>query len=661
VSYLSPPFPLITIYGALTLWTAGIMLAILRRRISGHALFAWAMFLGSAILVAGAVFGLQVDITWEAPRPIYFGVAPFVNRLDNLSSIFLGLLGLCTAATAIFSPAYLDHLGSRFNPRLYWVCKNLFLLSMAEVVLSGNVLTFLVFWELMSLSSAVLVASDHSNTRVQRAALIYLGATRIATAFLAAGFLWLHSLFHSWTFADWHLADKPCFWPALLILIGLSIKAGVWPFYIWLPYAHPAAPAPVSALMSGVMIKVALYAMIRLLVLGGVDTPLIQHLALALGIISAFWGVLFALAQQDLKRLLAFSSIENVGLILTGLALSMYCRSANLPDVASLALAAALFHCFNHGLFKSLLFLGAGTLDSQAGTRDLSLLGGLSRKMPWTMASFLMGSIAICCLPPLNGFASKWLLYQSLFQLACQTASPVSRAISLACIGTMALVGGLAVACFTEAFGIAFLGQARSQLAERAHEKENGMVIAQILLAVCCIFTGLTAPSFLQAFQPVCFAATHSFLPVASAFSIPMSILALFLLATVWMIRVLLMSGKPADVRRYITWECGYGELSHRSEATSISFVHSIEYIFRHLLQYRTQSEITGADRRHFPEKIKVETETQSLLELRVYAPLIRILEWLGRRFATLQAGSIHLYLLYMLLTLITLVAVGTI
>ncbi len=447
--------------------------------------------LGAAAFTSLTLVGRQ-PIAFQTSAPFLLGFFPVCFRIDGLTVIFLSLLSIILIAVSMFSPGYLKHVQERVHGRQYWTGLFLFVLSMYGVVLSADAITFIVLWEIMSLSSAALVASDHNRQSVRKSAFIYIGATRISSAFLAGGFLCMHSIYGSWQFSDWSFASETSYFPACLILIAFCIKAGIWPFHIWLPYAHPAAPATVSALMSGFMIKIALYGIIRILVCGGLNSVNVANFAFFLGAVSSFWGVLFALVQNDLKRLLAYSSIENVGLILIAIALSMKARIANLPEVSVLALAAAIFHCLNHGLFKTLLFLSAGSVDSQAHTRDLRKLGGLAKRLPWTMICFFVGSFAICSLPPLNGFASKWLIYQSLFKNAWQNSSIFDRGLSFFGLCLLSIVGGLAIAAFAKAMGVSFLGMPRSKSTVSAKEASKGMILAQALLAVVCIGLGVS-------------------------------------------------------------------------------------------------------------------------------------------------------------------------
>ncbi|MEI6503499.1 MAG: proton-conducting transporter membrane subunit, partial [Armatimonadota bacterium] len=424
---------------AFVAWFAVVVLGLLQRKEAGP-LLPVLTALGAFLLLLAAWLGGNANGSLALPWAL--GDARFDLVADPLSRWFLALIGLIALPVAAFSPGYFEHLRGRVSVGFVWSALALLLAAMAGVVLSGNALVFLVTWELMALSSYVLVAADHEQRAIRQAAFTYLGATRIGTAALMAGFLWVHQLTGSWTFADWHVPAAAALGPALLILIGLAVKAGCWPFHLWLPIAHPAAPAPVSALMSGVMIKTAIYAMARLFVVGAhLPAPALGPLILILGAISALWGVLFALLQHDLKRLLAYHSVENIGIILMGLGVSLLGVQWQVPLLAQLGLVAALFHTLNHAIFKSLLFLSTGAVDAQTHLRDLERLGGLLHRMPWTAAAFVVGSAAICALPPLNGFASEWLLYQGFFGLAMAGPSVALRLGGLLLMGWLGLVG----------------------------------------------------------------------------------------------------------------------------------------------------------------------------------------------------------------------------
>jgi hydrogenase-4 component B len=650
------------IISAFALWTAGAVSALLFGENADDKIFSTVFGAGCASMLIGTITSWHLvshhhDLLWIATQPVFFGLAPFANRLDALSSLFLILLSTVGLAASFFSPGYMAHLKGRVNKGLYWTCLLLFVLAMAQVMLAANALTFLVFWEMMSLSSVVLVAADPSKHRAQRAALIYLGATRVATAFITGGFLWLHFLTGSWMFHEWILTSVPI-WPILLVFLGLSIKAGSFPFHIWLPYAHPEAPAPVSALMSGVMVKVAIYAMIRLFIMNDCSSLALGYVAVVLGIISAVWGVLFALMEHDLKRLLAYSTVENVGLIITGIGVTLICKCTGHPVIALFSLSGVLFHVVNHGLFKSLLFLGAGAVDTQAHTRDLGFLGGLAKNMPWTMTCFFVGSIAICSLPPLNGFASKWMLYQSFFQLSFQAESLPDRAMALAAIGTLSVVGALSLATFAKAVGIGFLGRPRSDAASKAKECSYGMVAGQLLLTALCILLGVWVGPFLKQIAPICLVGLNYPLSPERLFTIPEMALCLIGLLTVSLVYIFIF-GSSHGTREYITWDCGYGDLPVRAEETGSSFSQPIGRIFGSLLQYRMITEIKGRDRRHFPEWIRVEVQMLPFLENFFYRPGIAALQWLAKALVKVQTASIHIHLLYVFMTMLILVCVG--
>jgi len=401
--------------------------------------------------------------------------------------------------------------------------------------------------------------------------------------------------------------------------------------------------------------------MVRLLLLPAAFThPVFGYTLLALGAISAFWGVVFALLQHDLKRLLAYHTVENIGLILMGVAGAIVARDLGLASVARLGLAAALFHVLNHALFKSLLFLSAGAIDRAVGTRDLERLGGLGQQMQVTFVCFLLGSAAICALPPLNGFASEWLLYQSLLGLAAPGAPPLLRFLAMLLLGWIALIGALALACFVKAIGVAFLGRPRSPQAARAETVSPGMLGAQVAFGGCCVALGLLAPAVLTRLHPLVAQLEPGGAPLAAAWTLPTASLLLVLSATVALVALgLCRTARWQPVRYFITWECGFGTLTPRMQATATSFAQPIARIFGGLFRYAIRLHIDGANRRLFPEEIRVQPHTEAVLESRVYGPLVRGINRVGDWVIRLQAGSIHLYLLTMFGTLVVLLVLG--
>jgi hydrogenase-4 component B len=610
-------------------------------------------FLGCLVCALASVLGTSGSVA--LPGVIGLAGTEIGLNADPLGRWFLGLIGLVGMPVCAFLPGYLGRLGGHSKPGRIWAAFSLLLASMTGVVLAGNAIVFLAFWELMALSSFLLVATDHERHSVRRAAFVYLGATRIGSGFLMAGFLWAHSLTGTWDMHAWahHAALVPG--PATLILIGLLTKAGSWPFHLWLPIAHPTAPAPVSAVMSGVMINTAVYALLRLFVVDSAPATGIAWVLIGLGAVSSFWGAMFALLQDDLKRLLAYSSVENIGLILLGAGLCMLGRSLGLGLVSDLALAACLLHVLSHGLAKSLLFLCAGAVDSGAHTRALDRLGGLIHRMPWTAAACLVGCAAIGALPPLSGFASEWLLYSGLFHLSSSGAAAEVRLLGLLLIGWLGLVGGLALASFAKAFGIAFLGRPRSGEARHASEGTPSMIAACAFLACACLILGLVAPGVLAHLsgEGLIGSSRLASLPLVALTLLGISLLLLVLAG----MRVL---AKQRPLRRYGTWDCGFGGALQRAQYSGKSFVQPVVRLFGALYRYEMEIDVEGGPRRHFPSEVRAESRHEHYLESKVYSPalswIMRISEGLIMR---LQAGSIHQYLLFMVVTLVLLLWVG--
>jgi hydrogenase-4 component B len=618
------------------------------------------LFGGGSLLLLIGVCGGGTHL-YTLPLPLFLGDAAIRGLVDPLSRWFLGLIALVGLPLALFAPGYLGHLRARIALGGLWASLALLAISMVGVVLAANALTFLVAWELMALASFLLVIADHQQQAIRRAAFVYLGATRIGTAFLMAGFLWAHQRAGSWDFADWGASGALALGPALLILVGLATKAGCWPFHLWLPIAHPAAPAPVSAIMSGVMLKTAIYAMLRLFVVSDHPVPAaLGTLLLILGAISALWGILFGLLQRDLKRMLAYSSVENIGLIVMGIGLAVLGRHLALPLLTQLGLATALLHALNHAVFKSLLFLSVGAVDAQAHTRDQEKLGGLLKQMPWTGAAFLVGSAAICALPPFNGFASEWFLYQGFFTLA--TAGPTAsvRLAGLLLMGWLALVGALALACFVKAVGIAFLGLPRTRAAAQAREVGPGMRLAQVGLASLCLLLGMGVPALLGPVSRIA-APLGGGAVLRDVWRLPVTMVILGLaLALLVLGAGLALLARRRPTRRFITWECGFGPLTARMQYTATSFSQPIIRLFGAIYRYGLEIAVEGRDRRHFPETVRADSHHEVYLETRVYAPLLRAIQRMaGGLLMRLQAGSIHQYLLMMAVALILLLAMG--
>ncbi len=657
---ISPP--LLAIVASLIVWTIGALLSFVIRGRLSHNFFSALLFTGAFLLgIAILLFFQQNGLALNLASGCYFALAPLSLHLDALTCFFLGILSVSVCLLSISSPAYLNHYKERLHPGIYWHCIFVFLVALVLTLLSVNAICFLIFWETMALSIMALIASDPTKQRAKHAALIYLAMTIISSVLITAAFLWYYYRYHSWNFSDW-AGTGSLIVPALLLFFGLGIKCGIWPFHIWMAHAQSEAPAPVTALMSAIMKKVSLYALIRLLIINNDNGIILAYVVMAFGTISVVWGSLFALLERDLKRLLSFSSIENIGLILIALALCLIGRSLHYWDLANLALTAALFHSLNHALSKTGLFIGAGSIEAVTHTRDLSFLGGLAARMPWTTTCFLINSMSIIALPPANGFASKWMIYQSLIQLATSHAQVVDRAIALIIVGILSFAGALALACYTKAIGICFLGRPRSEAIGHAIELSRSSIVGQMVCAGACLCLGLSAPYVVSLLQPVCQIVLPKVIDMHNLVALPVIVVALLTGLLACSIMVLLnraSSGPGTSLKKYITWDCGYGDLPTRAEETGTSFSESIARIFAPILRYRTITQIQGKDRRHFPEAIKFETVTSPLLEEGLYRPAMKIIQILSRGIAGLQTGSIHLYLVYVFITLIVLVSIG--
>jgi hydrogenase-4 component B len=428
-------------------------------------------------------------------------------RLDALGAFFLALVGLVAIPCGIYGAGYSAAYEGRYSLRFLGAMLNLFLLAMSLVPCAGNVLTFLLMWEGMSLTSYFLVMTETDEPDTVLAGGWYLAMTHGGLALVLAAFLLLAAGASTTAFGDLRTAAaalSPATRNAVFCLaLSGSGPRRDHPAHVWLPRAHPAAPSHVSALMSGVMIKLGVYGLLRvgLDLLGG-GPAWWGALLIGLGALSAVLGVLYALMENDLKRLLAYSSVENIGLIFIGVGAGFLFLSLGAVSAAVLALVAGLYHALNHAAFKGLLFLGAGSVLHAAHTRDMNRLGGLIRRLPWTALCFLTGSLAIAGLPPLNGFVSEWLLFQSLLPGIGSSAPLVAPLMTLA-VGILALTGGLAATGFVKAFGITFLAMPRSDAAEAAHEAPRSMRVGMGILAVACAGLGLAAVPILAALGAV--------------------------------------------------------------------------------------------------------------------------------------------------------------
>ena len=631
-----------------------------------------------AVVGAGAGLGLALEVfTTGVPFvlevPTLLSVADgLAFRLDALGAFFLGLVGLVAIPCGIYGVGYSEAYEGRYSLRLLGAMLNLFLLTMSLVPCAANVLTFLLMWEGMSITSYFLVLTETDEPDTILAGGWYLAMTHAGLALVLAAFLLLAAGATTTAFGDLR-AGAAALSPAarnavfLLALLGFGSKAGIIPLHVWLPRAHPAAPSHVSALMSGVMIKLEVYGLLRvgLDLLGG-GPAWWGALLIGLGALSAVVGVLYALMENDLKRLLAYSSVENIGLVFIGLGAGFLFLSLGVTAAAPLALAAALYHALNHAAFKGLLFLGAGSVFHATHTRDMNQLGGLIRGLPWTAACFLIGSLAIAGLPPLNGFVSEWLLFQSLLPGIGSSVLLVAPLLTLA-VGILALTGGLAAAGFVKAFGITFLAIPRSPAADRAHEAPLSMRVGMAILAVACTGLGLAAILLL----PPLAASLHgslglpeSALRFTSGVSLSMpgdfaqmspTLVALGLILTtggIWLgVRVLAVGQR---LRVSETWGCGRVVQTPRMEYTSTAFAEPLRRVFAEL--YRPTQDLSidfHPASKYFVQSIEYRSEIVPWFERYLYAPFVQCLYRWARPVRAIQSGSAHTYLAYLVAALL--------
>ncbi len=647
---------------------------------------AWvAALLCSASLIAAAfefcasaeVLIAGVEFNWTVPSGI-----PFLHygvRLDPLSAYFNLALSLLSACVAVYSVGYLRHGVAQRRPGLFCCFFNLHLLSLTLVFTASNIVFFLIAWELVVATSYFLVVTDHESLEARKGGLLYILMSRGGTGLLYIGFLLLATAAGSMEFQALHGSGaklSPALGAAafLLLFFGFGVKAGIIPLHIWLPAAHPVAPSNVSALMSGIVIKTGIYGMARVFFDFYPDLPVwAGMLVLVTGVVSALLGVLYALMEHDLKRLLAYHSIENIGIILMGFGSAMLFRSFGHPQLAALALIAGLFHTLNHGVFKCLLFLGSGSVLQSTGMRNMEEMGGLIRRMPWTALFFLIGAIAISGLPPLNGFVSEWLTYQGL--LSGFGATPTLTRIAFPIAGALlALTAALAAACFVKAFGIAFLALPRSENAERATEAPLSMKAGMAALAAACVGLGLGATWFLPAFAPITqqafgvqitgqLVAGNGLLLTAGSVqngSVSPLVLAMALLALGAVPLALWFAlGRKSKRATGPAWDCGLPGLTSANEYTATAFSKPLRMIFAALFRPHREIQAEFDVSPYYPKAIHFESEIEPTFETQFYQPLWEGFLALTARMRKIQTGSIHAYLAYIFVTLILLLLFG--
>jgi formate hydrogenlyase subunit 3/multisubunit Na+/H+ antiporter MnhD subunit len=634
--------------------------------------------IASLLTTAAGVWAVASGITYQVILPFGLPDLPFHLRLDLLSGYFLVVVGLLSFFVSIYSIGYVKgFLGHRSITSLV-VFYSVFIAGMFLVVLADDAFFFLIAWEMMAASSYFLVLFEDERIENRRAAFLYLvvahvGAIAILLSFgvmagLATGF----SGFQSYTFDAMRETELPAGLATLAFLLaffGFAAKAGVIPLHIWLPEAHPVAPSNVSALMSGVMLKTAIYGIVRVVfdLIG--DFPWWWGaLVLVFGLVSAVMGVLYALMQHDLKRLLAYHSVENIGIILIGIGLAMIFTSFNMSLLAALALIAGLYHTLNHAMFKGLLFMGAGAVLHSTHERNMEEMGGLIRFMPWTAVLFLIGCISISALPPFNGFVSEWLTYQA-FLLSPALPSPLLNLLIPLGAALLALTSALAAACFVKAFGVTFLGHQRGHHHGRVHEVRWSMRIAMLLAALTCLGLGVLPTVMIKWMDPLAeelvggtIAASASgfgwmwLTPIAAeraSYSAPIAFLGIL---SVVIVTYLLLHARPGAIHRAPLWDCGFEKVTNRMQYTATSFAMPLRRIFGFLFNIKEHiRQLPPATHPAFPRRLYYHLRVRDRFWGWIYQPVVDASFWLSRRIGRMQHGRIQVYLIYSFVTIVVL------
>lgn len=656
---------------------AGGLIAALRRGLR------WGLALQAVGMIVAGVGGAMLLLGAAAAGAEFTGSATVTFGLDDLTGFFLAALAVCSVPALIFAMGYVP--GTR-GARVVGPLTAAFLLSLVGVLTARSAMTFLAFWELMTLLPAAMILAARHESIARRAVFQYLAITHLGGAGVWIALLLLVGQGAFGDPAALQAAGGTMqAVVALTALVGFGTKAGIMPFHSWLPRAHPLAPSHVSALMSGIMIKVALYGLIRVLFEWLGATPVwLAVLVLALGTLSSVGGVVYALFQHELKRLLAFHSIENVGIIVLGLGASLLFQARGQADWAALAFAAALLHVLNHAVFKALLFLGAGSFDRAVHGLDLDRLGGLLRRMPWTGGAFLVGSMAIAGLPPFNGFASEWLTLQALIHVATG-ASPAGASLSplgafgvgSALVGFVATVGlaitaALAVLCFAKVVGLVLLGSPRRQACAMAREVPRAMIAGTTILAVLCVVLGLLpgvlVPRLMLLASPAGAASIGGLatgwdggsalrlqVPFPGSGGLPTLGVGM-VLALLVVVLVAVRGGRRASVAP--VWACG-----QRVEAplrwTSAGFTKSLRLTLETAL--RAERAVDVEEKGGVVQAVTYHGAVPHLFDTLLYAPVVRGALGLAAFARRLQSGSLRAYVVYLLALIVLLLVVGKI
>ena len=667
------PIPLLLF--SVSLFGVGAFLSLLFRR-SNRAARYTSGIVGMIASLVGCLAAVQVFVKGTATLELsgLSALGHFALRVDSFSAFMVVMISLLAFATSLYSISYLEEFEERGTGELGFF-NNLFIAAMLLVVSAANAFYFLIFWESMTLASYFLVIFEQEKKESISAGYLYFLIAHIGTALIMLAFFALYKHTGSFDFSSFRDSTLPQATKNLVFLLaffGFGAKAGIVPLHIWLPRAHPAAPSHASALLSGVMIKTAVYGIIRLCVdLLGAPVWWWGFIVLLFGALSALLGILYALDEHDLKRLLAYSSVENIGIILMGVGIGMVGMAIKLPALAVIGFLAALYHAVNHAMFKGLLFMGAGAVIHRTHTHNMNEMGGLARLMPWTGLVFLIGAISISAIPPLNGFVSEWFLYQSLF-IGSLANLGVLKVFGPIFAMLLALVGAMVAMCFVKAYGTTFTGPPRSQFAAHAREVPVSMLAGMGILALSAIFLGIGAPLVIPFIGGI--AAGLANVPAEmltngaqvfpadisqAVLSTPFILILLAGLLTVPFLVVLFLGGFRAGQKSVAEpWACGYG-YSPQMGVSASNFAQPMRLAYQpiYILRVLLQKPLDGIAA--FSRKVGGGLPgTEPLLERAVSQPIMSSVRYAGKQIQRLQMGDVRTYCLYIFIALAILLLV---
>lgn len=571
----------------------------------------------------------------------------FSQSLTGLSLWFMAIFTIVFACGAVYGIGYLKHYGKRPGRNaLHWICYAVAYLSMMLLCVVDNMVAFLVSWEIMALSSFLLVIYESEKPETMKAGMNFFIQSHISVVLLTAGFMMIASKTGSYSFSSIpeYCANGNGMAAFLLLFAGFAVKAGFVPFHTWLPYAHPAAPAHISGVMSGVIIKIGIFGILRMISLFSIDFAKAGAIILTVSAISGLYGVMMAIMQHNLKKLLAYHSIENIGIIGMGIGLGCIGAGNGNSVLAGLGFAGALLHTLNHALFKSVLFFCSGNVYHGTHTLNIESLGGLAKRMPWTAALFLVASIAICGLPPMNGFISEFLIYSGLFSWM-QNVGVAGTTGAVFSILALVMIGGLAILCFTKAFGIIFLGSPRTK--SDAHEMQPSRIIPLVIEALIMLSIGI-CPAFYarlagSALECLPYAGSTAVVQGAGLKYAGLASLGFLLVAGI-IFAAKSICNKRRSTYAGPTWGCGYTEGTPRIQYTATSFVKTYVQLFSFMLGNRKKQELPTEI---FPTGGCFESESYDKLENGLITKPLSAYRRFMDRFSFLQNGRMQFYILY--------------